>query len=930
MKTIKKWAALALCLALFCSLLPQVSLTAHAETLSGSYGEDVTWTFDSDTGVLTFEGTGRIGSLLDTDEDLPILDFDPTEAVKTIEIKEGITEIGHSAFYCFTGLTSVSLPESLTSIDSCAFWFCASLTDITIPENVTCIEQSAFRCCDSLTAFEVASGNPSYSSLDGVLYNKQQSELIQYPAAKADIAFVIPDGVTCVDSYAFEDAASLVSVTIPDSVTEIYENTFAGCIALEHVTIPESVSSVGYGAFYGCSALTSVTLPSGLTAIYDRTFGECTALTAITIPEGVMAIGYGAFESCTALTDVTLPNSLTYIDSWAFCGCSSLTEVTIPESVEEIGLYAFGYHWEEDLGTPVAMDDFTIHGWYFSAAEDYANRNGFTFVPVPGSTLFSGICGAQGNNLTWKLDEETGVLTIEGSGEMGRTPWTRYAERITAVSFPEGLETISDDAFFGCTALTEVVLPKSLTMLGWESFSGCTALTSVTLSENLDSTGYFTFAGCTALRDVIFPKNLKEIGSGSFCSCSSLTKLSLPDGLMVIDEYAFSDCSALTDVSIPDSVQLIESGAFDSCTALTSVALPKDLFHLGDGALSNCSALASIEISSENQCYSSLDGVLYSKDQTGLMQYPAGKADAAFTVPGTVTTINKMAFAGCQALEQVSIPGSVARIGYRAFEGCKALHSLELAEGLQTIDNYAFFDCGLHDVTIPDSVKHIGRDALGFIVSNGGYIDLVQDFTIRGGLGTEAHLYAEQYAINFVSTDEKAPFEDISESDYFFLPVCWAFRNEITAGVDATHFGVNAACTREQMMTFLWKYAGSPEPEATESGFSDVAADEYYSQAVIWAEEMQITAGMGDGTFGVGRACTRAEAVTFLWALAGWYHWSEESFDDVKPDDWCYNAVEWAAENGITAGVGDRLFGAEQTCTRAQIVTFLFKLMTIN
>ena len=137
MKTIQKWTALALCLALFFALLPQVSLTAHAETLSGSYGEDVTWTFDSDTGVLTFEGTGRIGSLLDTEEDLPILDFDPTEAVKTIEIKEGITEIGDSAFYCFFGLTSVSLPESLTSIDSCAFWFCASLTDITIPENVT-------------------------------------------------------------------------------------------------------------------------------------------------------------------------------------------------------------------------------------------------------------------------------------------------------------------------------------------------------------------------------------------------------------------------------------------------------------------------------------------------------------------------------------------------------------------------------------------------------------------------------------------------------------------------------------------------------------------------------------------------------------------------------------------------------------------------
>ena len=87
---------------------------------------------------------------------------------------------------------------------------------------------------------------------------------------------------------------------------------------------------------------------------------------------------------------------------------------------------------------------------------------------------------------------------------------------------------------------------------------------------------------------------------------------------------------------------------------------------------------------------------------------------------------------------------------------------------------------------------------------------------------------------------------------------------------------------------------------------------------------------MGDGTFGVGQACTRGQAVTFLYALFGYGHWTEESFDDVKPSDWSYDAVQWAAENGITAGVADRLFGAEQICTRAQIVTFLYKLMMYN
>ena len=173
------------------------------------------------------------------------------------------------------------------------------------------------------------------------------------------------------------------------------------------------------------------------------------------------------------------------------------------------------------------------------------------------------------------------------------------------------------------------------------------------------------------------------------------------------------------------------------------------------------------------------------------------------------------------------------------------------------------------------------------------------------------------------------PFEDVLESDYFFNPVLWAISQDpqITSGVDATHFGPNNECTREQIVTFLWAANGKPIPGATESQFSDVTADDWYFKAVMWAVENKITSGMSDGSFGVGQPCTRAQAMTFLWASQNKPapKTTVSPFTDVSEGDWFCKAVLWAAENGITKGVGDGLFGVNNPCTRAQIITFLYK-----
>ena len=173
------------------------------------------------------------------------------------------------------------------------------------------------------------------------------------------------------------------------------------------------------------------------------------------------------------------------------------------------------------------------------------------------------------------------------------------------------------------------------------------------------------------------------------------------------------------------------------------------------------------------------------------------------------------------------------------------------------------------------------------------------------------------------------PFTDVEQEDYFFNPVMWAVNHnpQVTAGIDETHFGPNNDCTREQIVTFLWAANGKPEPEGMGSSFSDVLAGAWYYKPVQWAVEKGYTSGMGDGTFGVGQTCTRAQAMTFLWASKGKPDPSstESPFTDVTRGDWFYNAILWAAENGVTSGIGDGLFGVNNTCTRAQIVTFLYK-----
>ena len=176
----------------------------------------------------------------------------------------------------------------------------------------------------------------------------------------------------------------------------------------------------------------------------------------------------------------------------------------------------------------------------------------------------------------------------------------------------------------------------------------------------------------------------------------------------------------------------------------------------------------------------------------------------------------------------------------------------------------------------------------------------------------------------FVKEVETSPFSDVSTSAYYYEAVKWAQEKGITGGIGNGLFGPNQPCTCAQIVTFLWRAAGSPEPKSM-SSFSDVSADSYYAKAVAWAVENGITTGTGDGKFSPDATCTRAQSVTFLFRAIGKLVDSRAEFSDVLTDSYYANAVAWAVENGVTNGIGNGLFGPDNSCTRAQIVTFLFR-----
>ena len=355
------------------------------------------------------------------------LAFKNCTKITSIAMPDSVVYIGRSAFYNCTSLKSITIPDGVKEIGYAAFSECAGLVSVKIPDNVTKIGESAFINCANLTKIDVTAGNKYYSSANGVLFNKDKSEIICYPAGIKNVGYSIPDGVTVIRDRAFNKCISLNSITIPKSVQDIETYSFFGCTSLEAInvagsnknyadvngilfskdktkivcypankknmsySIPVSVKVVGVAAFRDCIYLKGITIPDSVTNIEHHAFSNCKSLKSITIPDSITAIEMATFIDCASLTGVKIPASVTSIGWGAFSNCTSLTKITIPAGVKTIADKALGYCYDDNGDKKTT--DFKIYCYSNTQAEAYAKSRKFSYVLLDKLPAFAKVTG---------------------------------------------------------------------------------------------------------------------------------------------------------------------------------------------------------------------------------------------------------------------------------------------------------------------------------------------------------------------------------------------------------------------------------------------------------------------------------------------------------------------------------------------------------
>ena len=411
----KKILSLLLSLAMLLTITSGLNLTAYADVKTGKCGDNVTYSLDTSTGVLTISGTGNMRN-----NDSP---FYNNSCVKSVIIENGVTSIGDKAFEDCTSLTSVTIPNSVTSIGWGAFYDCTSLTSVTIGNSVTSIGSSAF--------YNTAYYNDKSNWDKGVLY-LSNCLIDTNDDFNSTTDYTIKDGTRIIASSAFFDCTSLKSIIIPDSVTTIGDYAFYKCTNLTNATVGNGVTSIGAFAFCDCTSLANITIPSSVTSIGDLTFSGCASLLSIEVSNGnrnySSTDGVLFNKNKTELityplgktdSEYAIPNSVTSIDWYAFDGCTSLTSIIIPNSITSISLCAFRYC--------TSLTNVTI-----------------------------------GNSVT-----SIGDFAFEG------------CTSLTSVTIPDSVTSIGSYAFYNCTSLTSITIPNSVTSIGHYAFRGCESLKDV-------------------------------------------------------------------------------------------------------------------------------------------------------------------------------------------------------------------------------------------------------------------------------------------------------------------------------------------------------------------------------------------------------------------------------------------------------------------
>ena len=553
--------------------------------------------------------------------------------------------------------------------------------------------------------------------------------------------------------------------------------------------------------------------------------------------------------------------------------------------------------------------------------------------------------GTWGDNVTWKLSD--GVLTVSGQGEMAPTSpnypgWLGRSADIKSIVIQNGITSISNHIFESLKNVTTVKIPDSVTQIGEGAFNGCAALLEITIPGSVETIGSFAFAHCSSLQKATIQEGVKTIGVGIFDSCSSLVKISVPGSVLSIQERLGS---------IPVEIATLPVSAFNPYPPFPAKYL-KEVIIIGNAdiipaaSFSACETLEKVTI---------LDGVTAIDERAF---YECKKLTDVY-LPSSLTTIGMHAFGGCSQLTNCVIPDSVTSIQQNAFSYCTSLRKVIIPRGLTVIEMSTFNQTRLEELYIPLSVTKIEQYAFGdsrdaktdqvrgqlkdvyyegseaqwkqMNIDNTNY--LLSDATIHYNstmppitLPVPATTPAESPA---PPVENNTPaFEDVPDGAYYADAVQWAVENGVTNGLSETVFAPNETCNRGQVATFLWRAKGCPEPVTTDNPFTDVAPSSAFYKAILWAAENGITAGTSDTTFSPANPCTRAHVVTFLWRAQGKPAAAGDSpLADSFPPGYYTDAVRWADAAGLLGGTGEA-FAPSTHCPRADIVTYLYRVLT--
>ena len=686
--------------------------------ITGSCG-DLEWSLEKETGLLRFEGTGKMPDYSKASE-TPWSEV--ANIIKKISVPKGVTSIGDYAFSNLVELEEVILPEGINNLGKNAFSNCEKLIKVTLPDSIEKVGFQAFSNCIQLSEINIPLSwkECPTSSTNGEISSDYCGHIFE--GCKNLKEITIPEGIEEIPSFGFCKSDYLITVNLPTTLKEIRNHTFYDCENLEKIDVPEGVSYIGKAAFCYCGSLKEVSLSEGITELALFSFYKCSSLQKIKLPDSIEKIGYKSFAECTQLSELNIPlnwkecpTASTSGDISAdYCGhifedCKSLKEITVPEGIEKIPSYGFcKSNYLVTVNIPQTLKTIPNHVFYD--------------------------CGSLKN-----------INIPKGVSYIGKSAFC-YCGSLKEVSLSEGITELALFSFYRCSSLSQIELPDSIEKIGYQSFAECTQLSEINIplswkecptastsgDINADNTGHI-FEGCKKLTKISINAKMNQIPSFGFCGANYLETIILPEGLTQIKNHTFFGCSKLVNVNIPDTVTVLKKSAFCGCSALTEIQLSENLADINSFAFDGCKSLKKIKVPDTvtklgYQCFANCTNLEEINIPAGWKECPSdtgntglGNQGSIFincdnlvsvTVPEGITEIPDFGFSNCNKLRDVQLPESLLKIGKYAFYNCLNLSSSAVPQKVVEISQEAFSKCkSLLVVNIPDSVENIEKNA---------------------------------------------------------------------------------------------------------------------------------------------------------------------------------------------------------------------------